>query len=149
MKADTVFRLATLNDLEAIHDIRRDSILGIKSECFSPSELQAWAGRRSPEYFAPRVAEGAIVLVVTEAGPIAWGSSAADKITGVYVRPSTWRAGVGRSLMTRLEADIVGRGYREVKLSASANAVGFYAKMGYVGGEPSADGKTVVMKKSF
>ena len=87
------------------------------------------------------------MLVVSEAVPIAWGSSAADKITGIYVRPSTWRAGAGRSLMARLEADIVGRGYRGVTLTASANAVGFYAKMGYVGGEPSADGKTVLMTK--
>lgn len=147
MKADTVFRLVTLNDLEAVHDIRRDAILGTESEHFSPSELQTWADRRSPEYFAPRVAEGAIVLVVSEAGPIAWGSSAADKITGIYVRPSTWRAGVGRSLMARLEVDIVGRGYTCVTLSASANALGFYAKMGYTGVEPSADGKAVLMTK--
>ena len=141
------FRVATLNDLEAIHDIRRDSILGIESEHFSPSELHAWAERRSPEFFAPRVEEGAIVLVVSDAGPIAWGSSAADKITGIYVRPSTWRAGVGCSLMARLEADIVGCGYRCVTLTASANAVGFYAKMGCVGGDPSAHGKTVLMTK--
>ena len=50
-------RKASSDDLGIIHDIRRDAILGI-SDDFGVVERQAWADRRSPEFFAERVAAG-------------------------------------------------------------------------------------------
>ncbi len=58
-------REASSDDLDIIHDIRRDAILGIESDDFGVVERQAWADRRSPEFFAERVAAGDVVLAVS------------------------------------------------------------------------------------
>jgi hypothetical protein len=47
-------RKASSDDLGIIHDIRLDAVLGI-SDDFGAMERQAWADRRSPEFFAERV----------------------------------------------------------------------------------------------
>ncbi len=124
-------RPATLSDLHVIREIRREAILGICSAEFSSEELQVWAGRRSLEYFAPLVREGLVVIAEADGVPVAWGSSAEDKIEGVYVHPSAGRSGVGRTLVAYLEAEISGRGYGVARLAASLNASSFYEQLGY------------------
>lgn len=59
-------RQASSDDLGIIHDIRRDAILGIESDDFGVIERQRWADRRSPEFFAERVAAGDVVLAISE-----------------------------------------------------------------------------------
>ena len=142
-------RKANVDELGVMHAIRRDAILGIESESLALSDLKAWADRRSTEFLADRVAAGAVVIAVSEDNPIAWGSSFDDWITGIYVRPSSSHTGVGRTIMSRLESDIVKRGHACAYLESSPNAVGFYAKLGYTPvGLPDDDG-TVPIKKSF
>ena len=53
------------------------------------------------------------------------------RCSGVYVRSSLGRTGVGRAIMSRLESDIVKRGHECATLDSSPNAVGFYIKLGY------------------
>src|SRR5882762_8115100 len=90
-------RKARSADLGIIYDIRRDAILGIDSGDFGVIERQAWADRRSPEFFAGRVATGDVVLAVSGNNGFGWGSSSGDYISGVYVRTSLGRTGVGRA----------------------------------------------------
>ena len=123
-------RKASSDDLRIIHDIRRDAILGI-SDDFGVIERQAWADRRSQEFFAGRVATGDVVLAVSGSKGLGWGSSSGDYISGVYVRSSSGCTGVGRAIMSRLESDIVKRGHECATLDSSPNAVGFYIKLGY------------------
>jgi putative acetyltransferase len=124
-------RKARSADLGIIYDIRRDAILGIDSGHFGVIERQAWADRRSPEFFAGRVATGDVVLAVSGSNGLGWGSSSGDYISGVYVRSSLGRTGVGLAIMSRLESDIVKRGHECATLDSSPNAVGFYIKLGY------------------
>ena len=123
-------RTASSEDLGLIHDIRRDAILGI-SDDFGVIERQAWADRRSPEFFAERVAAGDVVLAVSESRGLGWGSSSGDYISGVYIRSSSGRTGVGRAIMSTLEFAIARRGHECATLDSSPNAVGFYIKLGY------------------
>jgi putative acetyltransferase len=141
-------RTARSDDLGIIHDIRRDAILGI-SDDFGIVERQAWADRRSPGFFAERVAVGDVVLAVSGNSGLGWGSRSGDYISGVYIRSSSGRTGVGRAIMSRLECDIVQRGHECATLDSSPNAVGFYAKLGYTPvGPRNADG-TVPMRKAL
>lgn len=142
-------RAARPADLELIHAIRRNAILGIDSDSLSPGDRQAWADRRSPEFYARRVAEGGVVIAVSEIGSVAWGSRFDDWITGLYVHSSSRRIGVGRTLMLRLESDIVERGYATAKLESSPNAVAFYANLGYVAVGLSDDAGAIPMEKSL
>src|SRR5260370_42243523 len=103
-------RKASSDDLGIIHNIRRDAILGI-SDDFGVIARQGWADRRSPEFFAERVAAGDVVLAVSESSGLGWGSSAGDYVGGVYVRSSSGRPGLGRPSMSTPEADMVKRGH--------------------------------------
>ena len=139
-------RKASSDDLGIIHDIRRDAILGISND-FGVIERQAWADRRSPEFFAARVAAGDVVLAVSGSSGLGWGSSSGDYISGVYIRSSSGRTGVGRAIMSRLESDIVKRGHECATLDSSPNAVGFYVKLGYAPvGPPDGDGAVPMTK---
>ena len=127
------FRKGTLEDLELIHEIRRAAILGITSKELSRTECHTWAERRSPEYFAPRVEAGEVVIVENESGEaIAWGASVGKRVEGIYVRPESGLRGVGRHLMSQLEKQVAVRGNSSAQLAASLNAVGFYEKIGYI-----------------
>ncbi len=144
------FRKGTLEDLELIHEIRRAAILGISSKEFSRTECRTWAERRSPEYFAPRVETGAVVIVENESGEaIAWGASVGKRVEGIYVRPECGRRGVGRQLMSELEEQIRERGNSSTRLAASLNAVGFYEKLGYVALDGVSDSNSVPMAKEL
>ena len=139
-------RTAHLDDLGIIHAIRRDAILGVPSET-GLSDRQTWADRRSPEFFADRVAAGHVVIASSEGDDIGWGSSADAWITGLYVRSSWSRRGVGHTIMSRLEMEIVQRGHTCARLESSPHAIGFYTKLGYaLVGLPDGDG-AVPMKK--
>jgi GNAT superfamily N-acetyltransferase len=140
-------RKASSADLGIIHDIRRDAILGIESDDFEVVERHAWADRRSPEFFARRVAAGDVVLAVSGSSGLGWGSSSGNYISGVYVRSSSGRTGVGRAIMSRLEADIVTRGHEYATLASSPNAVGFYIKLGYASVGPPDDDGALPMRK--
>ena len=139
-------RTARLDELGTIHALRRAAILGVPSET-GLRERQAWADKRSPEFFADRLAAGTVVIARWEDEALGWGSSADEWITGLYIAPSWSRRGVGRTLMARLEAAIVMRRHACARLEASPTAVGFYTKLGYVPvGLPDGDG-AVPMKK--
>jgi GNAT superfamily N-acetyltransferase len=124
-------RKANLEDLGIIHAIRRDAILGIQAE-FSQSALLAWADKRSPEFFADRVAANHVTIASSEGKGIAWGSSSEEWITGLYVCSSWSGRGVGRTLMSRLETEILQRENAYAKLGSSPNAIDFYTILGYV-----------------
>jgi ribosomal protein S18 acetylase RimI-like enzyme len=140
-------RRASVEDLGIIHDIRRDAILGIESDGLGISDRQAWADRRSPDFYAERVAAGEVVLAISREAIVGWGSSSGDCITGIYICSSSGRMGVGRTIMSILEADIVNRGYERAKLESSPNALGFYTKLGYTSGGLSKDDDAVPMQK--
>jgi putative acetyltransferase len=142
-------RKASSADLGIIHDIRRDAILGIESDDFGVVERHAWADRRSPEFFARRVAAGDVVLAVSGSSGLGWGSSSGNYISGVYVRSSSGRTGVGRAIMSRLEAGIVKRGHEYATLDSSPNAVGFYIKLGYASVGPPDDDGALPMRKAL
>ena len=141
-------RKASSDDLGIIHDIRRDAILGIADDV-GVIERQVWADRRAPEFFAGRVAAGDVVLAISGSSGLGWGSSSGHYISGVYIRSSSGRRGVGRALMSRLEADIVKRGHEYATLDSSPNAVGFYVKLGYTPVGPLSDDGAVPMKKAL
>ena len=101
---------ACLSDLDLIHVIRRDAILGVPAGAGLP-DRQAWAASRSPSCYADRLAAGQVVLARVAGEAIGWGSSAEAWITGLYVRAAWSRRGIGRTLMAHLETAIAQRGH--------------------------------------
>jgi putative acetyltransferase len=143
---DIQLRKALLADLEVMHRVRRDAILG-DHRGLEPDARQAWADRRSADFYTERVAAGDVVIASRAGVDVGWGSGTGDQVTALYVRFSCSRLGVGRALMSELEAAIVARGCAWASLDSSPNAVGFYAKLGYVRvGLPKDDGALPMSK---
>ena len=65
-------RTASLDDLGIIHAIRRDAILGVPPET-GLRDRQTWADRRSPAFFADRVAAGRVVMASSAGDDIGVG----------------------------------------------------------------------------
>jgi GNAT superfamily N-acetyltransferase len=55
----------------------------------------------------------------------------ASLINAVYVAPAMTRHGVGRALVSALEARLADAGATAVRLNATLNAVEFYTSLGY------------------
>jgi GNAT superfamily N-acetyltransferase len=147
-------RTAGLDDLATIYAIRRDAILGVPSEASlddSPEERlrqrQAWADKRSPNYYQDRLTAGHIIIASSEEDNIGWGSSSDDCITGLYVCSSWCCKGIGRIIMDSLEMEIFRRGYTFARLGSSPDAIGFYTKLGYESVGFPDDDRAVPMKK--
>jgi putative acetyltransferase len=140
-------RQAQPDDLTVMHAIRRDAILGINSG-LDANVRQAWADRRSSDFYAERVAVGDAIIASLADDDVGWGSSTANRITAVYVRSSCSLFGVGRALMSSLEEAIQARGHARATLESSPNALGFYAKLGYAAtGVPQADGAVPMARR--
>lgn len=64
-------------------------------------------------------------------------SVSAGRLFQMAVHTDGQRGGLGRMLVTTLEAELRQRGFRDVHLHARAEVVGFYERLGYViYGEP-------------
>jgi GNAT superfamily N-acetyltransferase len=124
-------RLAVPDDLGAIHRIRLRAILAIEPGAFSVAELRTWAAQRQPEYFAPALVHGRIIIAVRQDQLLAWVSSDQDKVGGLYVEPKAGGQGLGTFLMRQVEKKIAARGHSKAVLAASLSAVGFYSRLGY------------------
>lgn len=135
------FRPASPEEVAAIHDTRRQAILGITSEMIPENERRAWAEQRTPGDIAPRVTAGEVLVAVANGSVVAWGSCTEGHITGLYVRPDVSGAGLGRALMHQLEARITAAGHHRATLESSTNALRFYAGLGYaIAGDRRHDG---------
>ena len=160
MTVIVTLRPANPADIEVIHAVRRDAILGIKSGTstspsgrlftisnFSEMDRRNWADRRSQEFFIDRVASGEILVAVCEGNVVGWGSASRDWVTGLYVSPAVGLRGVGRRIMASLESRIASEGQASVRLESSPNAVQFYVRFAYVPlGPPGSEGAIPMMK---
>jgi len=144
---DLAFRTALPNDLERMHGIRRAAILGVQAD-LEPRAREAWANRRRPDSFVGRVVGGEVIIASLAGEDVGWGSSGADHISALYVSAAYARRGVGRALLTKLEAAVAQRGYELVRLESSVNAVSFYERLGYVqSGSLRVDGSLPMVKR--
>ncbi len=149
MTVIVTLRQANLCDLQIIHAIRRDAILGIKSEALAETDRREWAGSRSQEYFIDRVAAGEVLIAMVEGTAVGWGSTSGEFVTGLYVCPCASLRGIGRSIMSSLESRIMSDGHTSARLESSPNALQFYRRLGYVPvGSPQDDG-AIPMKKAL
>jgi hypothetical protein len=62
-------------DLSVMHAIRRDAILGIRSG-LDANVRQAWADRRSADFYAERVAVGDAIIATLADDDVGWGAVA-------------------------------------------------------------------------
>lgn len=137
-------RDTTVEDAEAVREVHFESITELGRDGYDERQVSAWAkGCESADYSSAIESEGGDFVVAEEGGNVAafgsvrfvspegYESTAEAEVTGVYVRPSVARTGVGSAVLAALERRTRERDARTIGLSASLNAVPFYESHGY------------------
>lgn len=137
-------REATPEDAEAVREVHADSIHGLGTEAYSEEQVKAWAAGCESADYAVAIESVGRRFVVAGSGeeihgfgtlsfdaPEEYEESVDGEVTGVYVRPSVAREGVGSAILDDLEREARERGLLSLGLSESLNAVPFYEARGY------------------
>lgn len=126
-------RAARPSDNTAISRVQVEAIHALCQSHYEPRQLEAWAARRTPEFYA-RVLESQELFVADEDGAVV-GFGQLDlesgQVMAVYVAPEAARRGVGTAILRHLEEMAKMHGWYLLHLTASLNAVPFYEQMGY------------------
>lgn len=138
------YREAVARDSEAIRAVHCESILGLGIESYSREQVEAWAvGCATADYRSTIESTDSYCIVAEDdRGVVGFGTLAPDapddydpavdvEVTAVYVHPAVAREGVGTVLYEELETTARDCGFGSLGLTASRNAVPFYAELGY------------------
>ena len=155
-------RAVTKHDVEQIWLIRTAAILHGCASHYTKFECETWAASPMPETFTEILLSlGAIVAIETldsstgEQGAERLGKSVSpahgetqERILGfgfidaaqcrleaVFVDVEAVGMGIGKLLATELEVQAKKAGVKELSLSSSLNAAGFYQNLGYIAGD--------------
>ena len=133
-------RRARREDDEAIGRTHVASIRELCRAHYRPEEIEAWAAPRGTGFYVEAIERKE--FYVAEDGEEIIGfatlNPAGGEVEAVYVHPKAVRRGVGRKLLSTLEARAREGGLESLHLCASLNAVEFYERAGFARGEPTA-----------
>ncbi len=131
-----LIRPARESDAEAITSVHVSAIREVCSACYTPAQIEAWAGSKRPERYLGAIARGN--FFVAELGGELRGFACLHtevaELTGLFVRPDGLRRGIGRRLLAAVESAARSAGLTRVELKSSLNAVPFYQANGFVAG---------------
>jgi putative acetyltransferase len=126
-------RKANKADLSALWTLRTRAVrIGCASH-YPPEVIATWSAAPPPATMAPLLRAGG--GIVAEEGGRVLGYAVLDADTGevdaVFVDPAAHGQGIGLALLRALEEMAREQGVEKVFLSASLNAVAFYALAGF------------------
>jgi putative acetyltransferase len=129
--AAAVHRLATLDDVPRLFEVRRRSILELAPPAMSIVEAETWAARLTLARMEERFRD--LEVWIAEAGGVVagWGGLRGDFLESLYTAPEHAGQGIGSALLARLEGLMRERGVDAIRAEASPNALSFYLRRGY------------------
>ena len=125
-------RLASLDDVTRLFEVRRRSILELAPPKMSIGAVEAWATRLTLAGMEQKLREQEIWIAEADGAVAGWGGIRGDILESLYIAPDFAGQGIGAALLDRLEGLMRGRGISAVHAEASPNALGFYLRRGYV-----------------
>jgi GNAT superfamily N-acetyltransferase len=132
-------RRALQEDCQTIASVHSAAVTGIRSDFYTPEEIQAWAVPKKPESYEEYIRSRE--FFVAEDGDIIVGFGVLNQesavVEAVYVSPGAGRRGIGLEILRKLEERARALGLGVLSLNASLNAVPFYERAGYVAQERS------------
>lgn len=125
---------ATADQMPTLRDVRDRAAQAGCRAVYSAAQLAAWLARPLPEKMAKLIALDCVRIAVADGETIGYGAldPTSCEIEAVFVLPEYAGRGIGRVLLTALEAIAAAKGIASLRLSASLNAVNFYRSAGYV-----------------
>lgn len=130
-------RTATITDTERIAITHRASIEVLCSGCYSARDIAGWVDILSPGIYENAINEK--VMIVAEEGNEIIGLGILDlerkEIGAIYIHPRVKGMGIGKRLLSELEATASENNLDGLTLYSTLNAHGFYKHHGYSGEE--------------
>ncbi len=130
-------RRATLVDTERALEVVRRSIVEscVADHHDDPAVLERWLANKSPEHFARWLADEEAALLVAELNGVVRGVGHVRRTGHIhlcYVEPGFQGLGLGGAVVRELERLARGWALVELALESSADARGFYERLGYL-----------------
>lgn len=124
---------AGLEHSAGIRTTHREAVLGLARAYYDQTQLAAWAAAMRPEAVKRALTDADKTLLVALAGGEVTGFILFEpgEVFAMYVHPAHARQGLGGRLLARAEAAARQAGLETVRLTASRNAVAFYAAKGF------------------
>jgi putative acetyltransferase len=129
MKA--VHRSATLDDVNRLFELRRQSITKLAVKGMSCTEVASWAEKLTISGMEQKIRELEIWVAEVNETVVGWGAIRGNRLEGLYTEPDFAGRGIGTGLLSLIEELMRGRGIVTVRAEASSNAVAFYLRRGY------------------
>lgn len=127
---------AKREDAAAAWEIRNNAILYQCAGHYSCSTLAAWTSGESPLEFLNAVETDFYLAIFSD---LIVGTGMVNietgKVDAIFVDPQHMRKGVGRTILSFLEAMALKRGVRTLNLESTLNAAAFYRACGFRGNE--------------
>ncbi|HEX9328175.1 MAG TPA: GNAT family N-acetyltransferase, partial [Reyranella sp.] len=128
---DLVIRDAGPDDVAAISALVQHTVRISNGRDYPPQAIDLIVANFAPDKVGQRMAERDVFVCQMGdriVGTIALGG---DRLRSLFVEPGLQQAGIGARLVAHLEAHARTAGVRELKLSSSLTARGFYERLGY------------------
>lgn len=154
-------RRAIAADAPDLIEIRARAICAHAANHYSDVQRRIWVANVTCERLRRQISDPASAIVVACSGDAITGfvQVREDVIWGLYVAPEFWNRAAARLLTRAAEGAAYARNVSRLWLSASLNAVGFYAHVGYyadsrfwfkmTGGGHTTDFEAVAMWKNL
>jgi GNAT superfamily N-acetyltransferase len=134
-------RSATVADDIAICEVLRRSIVEC---CFAdhrgePTIISAWLENKTPENVVTWIQSPNSIAVVAihEENLVGFALATGDELALCYVLPEALHQGVGRKLLSAIEARSLTRGSTILRLENTSTALQFYLRNGFVPSGPA------------
>ncbi|HWB14244.1 MAG TPA: GNAT family N-acetyltransferase [Pirellulales bacterium] len=134
-----VCRKATPHERHAIWNVRTASIKALCKSHYGEETAEAWANVPPPDDFEDVIRSHDFLVAENDTVLVGFGflNQRTATLEAIFVAPEFARRGIGTAVLAALEEIARGAGLSRLGLSASLNAVGFYAQAGYQAIEPT------------
>ena len=134
-------RSATVADDIAICEVIRRSIAEC---CFAdhrgePTVISAWLENKTPENVVTWIQSpnSIAVVAIQEGGLVGFALATGDELALCYVLPEALHQGVGRQLLSAIEARSIAHGIAILRLESTITALQFYLRNGFIPSGPA------------
>jgi len=117
--------------LVSLHRIIHDTVDASYSGVYPDRAVQFFKEYHSQKRIMERSQPGEILVIERDGSIVATGALVGNEILGVFVKPEDQGQGLGKRIMSELEARAKSKGFSEIVLSVSLPSRSFYETLGY------------------
>lgn len=126
-----VIRYVVPADCAALARLVEANIRAIHTDTFSPAGLEIWIADYQQDRLLERLGEQTFFCCEENGQLTGMIGLNGPEIIGLYVHPEATGRGLGRQLLTHLEAFAKKQGIHQLHLTSNLPMQGFYQRMGY------------------